>query len=98
MPNVEKAEPLPTESSVEISYGTDSEYSYEDSDPFEVMESQIEGVKNDLIKSAKKALTASLIAAAVIVVVIIGSIVAVVAVGKKRKKEIEQEQQWRQWR
>lgn len=98
VPNVEKAEPLPTESSVEISYATDSEYSYEDSDPFEVMESQIEGVKNDLIKSAKKALTASLIAAAVIVVVIIGSIVAVVAVGKKRKKEIEQEQQWRQWR
>ncbi|MBQ7057832.1 MAG: DUF885 domain-containing protein [Firmicutes bacterium] len=104
VPTVEKAEPVPEESSVEISYADNSEYSYESSydiDLGENLESRIEEIKTDLEKSAKKALTASIITAAIVLLVIIGSIVAVAAVGRKRKKEIEQErqqQQWRQWR
>ena len=52
---------------------------------------------DDVEKGVKKAITASIITAAIVLVVVIGSILAVVAVGRKRKREIEQEQrgQWR---
>ena len=100
VPTVEKGTPIEdSESSVEISYGTDSEYSYESSYDYEYsyspsIDNPFEQLQSDLTKGLEKAVLATVITAVVVLLVIIGSIVAVVAIGRKRKKEIEQEQ-WR---